>query len=194
MTEEEANKLLRLHVDGLLGPDKAREVDAVLAASPKLQAEFRRLKEDNELLTEALAPLRPSRSARLRVVEAMQLAATDVHRRAQYVADTLPERGWRIFRLCFACVALLVAAMLGHVHHLQPFLPGEIRIGYYVALGLFAIGIILLVAGGLLAQLEARFLSLLSRRDVEPSRLEVLTLEVFGIASLLTAGLLYLLQ
>jgi len=192
MTEEEASQLLRLHVDGLLHPDQAREVDAALSASPELQAEFRNLKEENELLTEALAPLRPSRSARLRVVEAMQLAATDMHRRARHVADALPERGWRIFRLCFAVLALFVAAMLGHFHPLPPFLPDETRIGCYVTLGLFAIGIILLVAGDFLAQLETRFLSLVLQREVEPTRLEVLTLEVFGILSLLAAGIMYL--
>lgn len=192
MTEEEARKLLRLHVDGLLQPNKAREVDAVLAASPSLQAEHRKLREENELLTEALAPLRPSQSARLRVVDAMLLAATDMHRKARHVADTMPEPGWRIFRLCFAGLALVVATLLGRFHHIAPFLPDEIRVAYFVALGLFAIGIILLVAAEPLARVEARFLSLLYQRDVEPSRLEVLVLEVFGILSLLAAGALYL--
>ena len=193
MTEEEALKSLRLRGEGLLHPDKARELDAALAASPKLQAEFCKLKEENELLTEALAPLRPSQSARLRIVEAMQLAATDMHRRARYVAETLPERGWRIFRLAFASLALVVAALLGHYRPLPPLLPAERRVGYFVILGLFALGIIFLVAGNMLAHLEARLLGLVYQRDVEPSRLEILVLEVFGIFSLLAAGVMYLL-
>ncbi|MGD0092335.1 MAG: hypothetical protein ABSE73_20660 [Planctomycetota bacterium] len=194
MTEEEARKLLKLHVDGLLRPDKARQVETVLAASPNLQAEFRKLKEENELLAEALAPLRPTRSARMRVVEAMQLAAGDVHRRVQHVADTLPERGWRIFRLGFASGAVLSAALLGHFHPPPLLLPDEARLAYYVSLGLFAIGIILLVAGKPLAQLEARLVSMVSQRTLDPTRLETLMLEVFGILSILAAGILYLWQ
>src|SRR5258706_10779219 len=109
MTEDEARELLPMYVDGLLKPDDAREVEAVMANAPTLQSEFRRLKDENAevkaLLNEALAPLRPSRSARMRLADAM----VDVHRRAEHVANTLPEKGWRIFRYCFALVALLAA-------------------------------------------------------------------------------------
>src|SRR4051812_41845366 len=96
MTEDEARQLLPMYVDGLLKPDQAREVEAAISTAPKLQAEFKTLKaeanEVNALLNEALAPLRPSRSARMRVTDAM----VDVHRRAEHVANTMPEKGWRI--------------------------------------------------------------------------------------------------
>lgn len=192
MTEEEARKLLPQHADGLLPPEQAGEVEAALAASPQLQTEYRKLKEENELLTEALAPLRPSHSARLRAVEAMQLVATDMHRRAQHVAETLPARGWLIFRLGFAIVALLLATGWSRMHPATALMADEVRLGHYVLLGLFAIGITLVVAGNILAQIEAYLMSLLSPREVKPSRLEILTLEVFGILSVLAAGIMAL--
>lgn len=194
MTDDEARSLLPAYADGLLAPEQAREVEAALAASPQLQAELGKINEENALLTEALAPLRPTRSARMRVAEAMQLAAQDMHRHAQHVADTLPERGWRVFRLSFALVALAVAALLGHFRPLPPFIQGETYVLYYVTLGLFSIGILFLVVGNLLAHLEARAIGMVSQRELEPTRLEVLVLEVFGILSIVTAGVMYLLQ
>src|SRR4051812_30626985 len=111
MTEDEARDLLPMYVDGLLRPEQAREVEAVLAKAPALQTEYKRLKEENlevqNMLNEALAPLRPSRSARMRLSDAM----LDVHRRAEHVANTMPERGWRIFRFGLLVVTLLAAAV-----------------------------------------------------------------------------------
>jgi hypothetical protein len=89
---------------------------------------------------------------------------------------------------------VLSAALLGHFRPPALVLTDEARLAYFVSIGLFAIGIILLVAGRLLAQVEARLLSLVSKRDLEPSRLETLTLEVFGVLSVLAAGVLYLRQ
>ena len=194
MTEDEARTLLPAYADGLLAPKQTGEVEAALAASPRLQAELRKIREENALLTEALAPLRPTRSGRMRVAEAMQLAAQDMHRRAQEVAEMLPERGWRIFRLSFALVALGVAGLLGHFRPPPPFIEGETYVLYYVTLGLFAVGMIFLVVGNPLAHLEARIIGMMSQREVEPTRLEVLTLEVFGILSVVAAGIMYLLQ
>src|SRR6266550_4460300 len=97
MTIDEARTLLSPYVDGVLDAGPARELETVLAASPDLQNEFKQLKEENALLKEALAPLRPSKSSRMRLSDAM----LDVHRKASDVAEALPERGWRIFRLFF---------------------------------------------------------------------------------------------
>jgi len=195
MTEDEARDLLPLYVDGLLKPDQAREIDAAMAKAPKLQAEYKRLKEENAevnaLLNEALAPLRPSRSARMRLTDAM----VDVHRRVEHVANTMPERGWRIFRYVFALVSLLAAFI---VFYRMPRGGGIVRdeglMLHYITLGVFMIGIVFLMCGRMLAELEARLIGKISSRDIEPTRLEILTLEVFGILSILASGALYIFQ
>jgi len=194
MTEQEVRRLLPAFVDGLLQPEQAREVEAAVKASPQLQAELQSIKEENALLSEALAPLRPTRSGRLRVVEAMQLAAQDMHRRAQHVADAMPERAWKIFRLCFAFVTLACWAYVACRRPAPLPAEGESLAGYYVTIGLLVVGITCLVLAPPLAYLESRLLGVFSRRDDEPSRLEVLTLEVFGIVSILAAVVFYLVR
>ncbi|MCY3023307.1 MAG: hypothetical protein NTW87_30380 [Planctomycetota bacterium] len=192
MTDEQARKLLGPYADGLLGIQEAREVEATVAASPQLQAELKKIQEENALLTEALAPLRPTRSARMRVSEAMQQAAEEMHRRAQQMADSLPERGWRVFRLSFAMAAAIVGVLLAYFHPARQVTDQETYLLYYATLGCFAVGVIFLLAGSVLARLEARLVSLVSKEEAEPTRLEILMLEVFGILSILTAGILYL--
>ena len=186
MSETEARSLLPMYAEGLLEPAQAREVEATLDSAPTLKDELRRIREENALLTEALAPLRPSRSARMRLSDAM----FEVHRRAEHVANTLPERGWRIFRICFslASVALGLAAVTTTQMRA---LESENLMVFYATLGIFAIGVSFVLLGGPLAQMEARLLGVFSRGSVEPSRLEVLTLEVFGILSVLAAAALF---
>ncbi|HYG73857.1 MAG TPA: hypothetical protein VEK08_02400 [Planctomycetota bacterium] len=191
MTEDEARVLLPMYADGILPPDEAKQVEAVVAQSPDLQAEVRKLKEENAevhaLLQEALAPLRPSRSARMRLSDAM----LEVHRRAEHIADTMPERGWRIFRYAFALLALIAALLtLLYAPPQDPTKP-ETSWLFIVTVGVFMIGITFLLCGNILADLEARLLSALYSRDVEPTRLEVLTLEVFGIVSIVASSAFY---
>lgn len=185
MTENEARSLLPMYAEGLLEPEKARQIEAVLDAAPSLKDELQKIREENALLTEALAPLRPSRSSRMRLSEAMM----EVHRRAEHVANTLPERGWRVFRLCFALASVAVgfAALSTNPRMLDP----ENVLVFYATLCVFAIGVSFVLLGRLLAQAESRLMGLISRRRVEPSRLEILTLEVFGILSVLSAAALY---
>jgi hypothetical protein len=203
MTEDEARKLLPQYADGLLKPEQARELEEVLAQSPALQSELVEIEEksipleplskgDNlglseELLTEALAPLRPSRSARIRLSDAMQ----DVHRHAEYVANTMPERGWRIFRLGFGLVATAIALLLW-IMFPRTTRNEDGQIFYLLNFGVFMIGILFLLLGRLLAKAEALVIGAISQKEVKPTRLEVLMLEVFGIVSVLSAGVLYL--
>jgi len=205
MTEDEARKLLPQYADGLLKPEQARELEEVLAQSPALQSELVEIEEKSipleplnkgeslelseELLTEALAPLRPSRSARIRLSDAMQ----DVHRHAEYVANTLPERGWKIFRLSFGLVSTLIALVLWLMYP-RTSRSQDAHVVYILNFGVFAIGILFLMLGSLLARAEALVIGAISQKDVKPTRLEVLMLEVFGIVSVLSAGILYLYQ
>jgi hypothetical protein len=194
MTEDEARDLLPMYVDGLLRPEQAREVEAVLAKAPALQTEYKRLKEENlevqNMLNEALAPLRPSRSARMRLSDAM----LDVHRRAEHVANTMPERGWRIFRFGLLVVTLLAAAVALKWFPRAPKLNDEGNMLNYITIGLFINGIIFLLSGRFLADVESRLMNRISKRYTEPSRLEILTLEVFGILSILASAALYIYQ
>jgi hypothetical protein len=194
MTEDEARDLLPMYVDGLLRPEQAREVEAVLAKAPALQTEYKRLKEENlevqNMLNEALAPLRPSRSARMRLSDAM----LDVHRRAEHVANTMPERGWRIFRFGLLVVTLLAAVVALKWFPRAPKLNDEGNMLNYITIGLFINGIIFLLSGRFLADLESRLMNRISKRYTEPSRLEILTLEVFGILSILASAALYIYQ
>lgn len=194
MTEDEARQLLPMYVDGLLKPEQAREIETVLAKAPMLQSECKRLRaeaaEVNALLNEALAPLRPSRSARMKLTDAM----VDVHRRAEHVANTLPERGWRIFRYSFTVAALLAALAIHKIFPRTAMLRDEGIVLAYVTLGVFMIGIIFLLCGRVLGELEARLIGMISSRDIEPTRLEILTLEVFGILSIIASGALYFYQ
>jgi hypothetical protein len=190
MTEQEARELLSPYVDGLLDAERVKELEAVIAGSPGLQAECRKLQEENELLTEVLSPLRPSRSARLRVTEAMMEAVGDVHRHAQHVADTLPERGWRHFRLAVAFVALAAAVVLVQFKPMPPPADGSYWFAG-VTLGLFLLGIVFMIAGRALAHVEARVLAMMGKRDVEPTNLEILLLEVFGFLCAATATVMF---
>ena len=157
-----------------------------------MKEELKTFKEDDTdftdaLLTEALAPLRPSVSARMRVSDAM----LEVHRRAEKVANTLPEYGWRIFRLGFAFAALLGATVLMYFYPRVILNTDEVYLMSYATSGVFIAGLCFLLFGRYLARIEALLFSVLSQRDLEPSRLEILTLEVFGIFCVLASSLMY---
>ncbi len=87
MTIDEARTLLSQYADGLLAHEPARELEGVLARTPVLQDELKQIKEENALLEEALAPLRSSQSARMRLSDAM----LEVHRQATNMAESLPN-------------------------------------------------------------------------------------------------------
>jgi len=192
MTEDEARDLLPMYADGMLEVSQAREVEALVAKTPHLQVEVRKIKEENAevhaLLQEALAPLRPSRSARMKISDAM----VEVHRRAEHVANTMPERGWRIFRYAFALVALVGALLVSmKAPPPDPAKPEAIWLSF-LTLGVFMIGVTFLLCGTSLANFEAKLMSAIRSREIEPTRLEILTLEVFGIVSILASSAFYL--
>jgi anti-sigma factor RsiW len=119
MTVEEARSLLSYYADGLLEPEKAQELEALLAKAPELEAEYRTLKEENSLLSEALKPLRPSQSTRIRLSDAM----VEIHERAAQEADhELAERKRRITHITLllivlALMAILAAAIFYHYYY-----------------------------------------------------------------------------
>jgi len=185
MTEEEARELLPMYADGLLEAARAGELEAVVARVPALKKDLDEMREENALLAEALSPLRPSRSARMRLADAM----FDVHRRAEHVANSMPERGWRIFRLGYAFGAVILAILASR--NAAVLQPQENTLALYTMLGIFCIGLVFVTGGSLLARLEARVVAAVSKGYSEPSRLEVLTIEIFGMLSIVAAVTLY---
>ena len=187
MTIDEARSLLPQYADGLLETEPARELEGLLAETPDLQSELKQLKEENALLEEALAPLRSSRSGRMRLSEAM----VEVHRQATNVAESLPERGWRIFRLSYCFLALVGATLLVQFH---PPSPEALALNGTFILAdvcVYIIGLLFLVCGGAMASAEARLTSSFSIQKMRPSALGVLLVQVFGAVTILGAFGMY---
>lgn len=187
MTIDEARALLSQYADGLLEPEPARQMETLLAETPDLRAELTQLKEENALLEEALAPLRSSKSSRMRLSDAMM----EVHRKATNVAESLPERGWRIFRLSYCLLALVVASLLVQFY---PPTPEALALrGTFIlaTVGVFIIGLLFLLGGGVMAKAEARFTSAMSVQQNKPSALGVLLVQVFGAVTILGSFAMY---
>lgn len=109
MTVEEARSLLSYYADGLLEPEKAQELEALLAKQPELEAEYRTIKEENALLSEALKPLRPSQSTRIRLTDAM----VEIHERSAQEADReIAARKQRITHIVLLVIILGLMAIL----------------------------------------------------------------------------------
>ncbi len=192
MTEKEAFELLPQYTDGLLDDERSRAVAALVDGSPKLQMEVARLKRESaevgELLSEALSPLKPSRSARMRISDAM----LEVHRRAENVANNMPARGWTFFRWVFTAVSVVIAGVAASVQ--RPAALDESVLLFYIGWVLYVVGVLLVLFGHSLADLEARFLGMVTREEPTPTRLEILMLEVFGVCCVIAAAAVFLMQ
>lgn len=188
---DEIRLLLPLYADGLLDSEDSAKVERALAETPELQAELQKLKDENELISEALAPLNPSRSSRMKLSEAMQ----NIHRSAERVANNLPRRDWRIFRVCFS---VLVVGGFIYVWNAFPLPVQEIngeattRLTVPLVLGPFILGVAFLLGAEVLAHGEAWLMNKLLDKHVERTRLEVIMLEAFGITGILASGIIYL--
>lgn len=191
MTSEEVRLLLPLYADGLLSAEEAARVEEALAGQPELQQELSRLREENALITEALAPLNPSRSSRMKLSEAMQ----HIHRQAEHVANQLPRRDWRIFRIAFALLSVVGLVVLWRQFPLPMHeINGEdnSRLTYPLVLGPFVLGVLFLIGAEILAQAETWFMAKLLDKRVERSKLEVTMLEIFGLTGIIGSGIIYL--
>ena len=188
MTVEEAKNLLSEYADGVLDAGHARELEGLLEKTPSLQNELQQLKDENRLLEEALAPLKPSKSARMRLTDKM----IEVHRQATRVAEALPERGSRIFRLVFSFFALGGAVLLAQYRPPENIAPSGGMLLLLIVILLFFVGLSFVLFGLVLARTEAKFMALLSGRKAPLSALGVLTLQVFGVLAVLAAFAMYL--
>jgi len=193
MEVEEARNLLQLYADGLLEPTQARDLEAVLAKAPDLQAEYKTIKEENDLIAEALAPLHASRSGRIRVAEAMR----EVHRQAERVANTLPQGRWRIVRYGFVALSIILYYLLQHFYPVSPQNLDQTRLLTYLltfplSVALLVMGVCFVLGAEQFARAESWITMKLTRRYHERTRLEVLVMEVFGFTSIFAAGFIYI--
>jgi anti-sigma factor RsiW len=108
MTHDEVRRLLVPYADGLLAPEQAKEVEAILSKTPDLQEEFKSIQETNDLLIEALQPLKPTHSTRMRVSEAMQ----DEYQRALQSDKAIADKKFRITGILMIVIGLGVLFIL----------------------------------------------------------------------------------
>ena len=183
MDKDQARDLLGRYADGTLTPEESEAIKLLLAQEPRLEEELHRIRQEDLLLAEALAPLRPNRSARIRLADHMK----DVHARAQAMANSWPQRFWSYFRLVFGYTAIVVAGVLAWFFAL----PGSPIL--LAASGItFVVGLLFMLVGRDLVRLEARVMSYIGGREIKPTHLEALTLELFGFCCILLAAVMYI--
>lgn len=198
LTCAEVHELLSRYTGGMLNTQQERAVDAHLETCAACARELRSLRQEDTLLAEALAGLKPTESFRARV----SLMA-EIRRQAEAMADSLPQRGWTIFRWLFAAGAGLYFVLVAHYFN-EPAMPetftGNVlpEGGYaqlpWVNLTIFALAIFLLLGSRQVAKVESYLSARLGGRlDTGPSRLEILTLEALGLCGIIAAGVFHLL-
>ena len=156
----EVQGLLSPYADGVLQAGKVREVEAHLARCAACRRMLEELKAEGALLSEALKGLRPSDSYRGRVAQMCVRA----RKKAARMAESLPQRGWAIFRwsVAFVAVALFTALWLTRGLPVRPeydlqaeaFLRAASPL-FWVNTGLFVLALLLMLEGRRLAELES---------------------------------------
>lgn len=123
MKFEEARELLVLYGAGRLTPAQTAEFEALLAKSPELQKEVRMLKEEDELLSLALNPLRAGHSTRLRLSAAMADAYNQTTRETD---KALTAKPWRMTKVLLVlllvgliCIFIVGLIVVGEYRHRQ---------------------------------------------------------------------------
>ncbi|MFH0938485.1 MAG: hypothetical protein V1899_04285 [Planctomycetota bacterium] len=114
MTVDEARALLAPYAEGMLNSTQALELEALLSRQPELQAEFKNIKEENELLSQALSPLLSSQSTRMRVSENMANVYAETAREADkaLIKKTQRINRWLMLIIIFGFLTIIVLAML----------------------------------------------------------------------------------
>jgi hypothetical protein len=190
----EARGRLSQYADGALNAEETRRVEAHVAGCEGCARELRLLRSQERLLTDALSGLRPTDSFRGRV----SLLCAQTLEKAERLANSLPERGWRLFRWLFGFVA--VAYFVGLLFAFGPpwrrqpenefeWMMSTLSPFFWVITACYALGFFLLLDAQWLATLECRLAGRLgSETPRRPSRLEVVALEVLGVLAILLCG------
>lgn len=194
----EVRELLGQYANSALPEELALDVERHLEHCGACFAELKAMRAEDELLSDALGDLRPDPPLRAKVAR----ACGEVHRRAEEVANSLPERGWAIFRwglaLLSVCHFVFLSVMLEKgpevINSNAPEAINELiesrSLYQWLNLTLFLLALFLLIGGRLVAAFESWLSSRLGKRpDPGPTRLGVLVLETLGILGVLATSL-----
>lgn len=194
----EVRELLGQYANSALPEELALDVERHLERCGACFAELKAMRAEDELLSDALGDLRPDPSLRAKVAR----ACGEVHRRAEEVANSLPERGWAIFRWGLALLAVCHFVFLSFILK-EPLKPDPAgapdsfaalvqsqSLYEWLNWTLFLLALFLLIGGRLVASFESWLSSRLGKRpDPGPTRLGVLVLETLGILGVLATSL-----
>lgn len=183
---------------GALDPLQALDVEAHLGRCAACAQELRAMQSEDELLSEALSPLRPDASFRARVAN----ACLQIHRHAEDMANSLPPRGWKIFRYSFALLSVLYFVGLSlWVYPAPPVDTAGVEAIedaslslFWVNLTIYGLALFLLLGSRVVTSLEGWIAGRLEGYPLHgPSRLEVLTLEALGVCGVVAAAVFHFL-
>ena len=159
LTCAQCKDLLSQYVDGALSAEHSGEVRSHVKTCKGCSNELRILQAQEDLLIEALSSIKPSASHRGRVARMCE----DVHVKAEKVANSLPDRGWAIFRWGVALAAFtgfIFGQVVYGVPNKHPSLSdlaissGEISNLYRINALMFLVALAFLVQGHRVAQLK----------------------------------------
>ena len=194
---QEVKDQLSRYTSGTLDAALERDMDAHLEGCDACARELIAYRQEDELLTEALADLKPTESFRARV----SLMA-EIQRQAEQMAESIPQRGWTIFRWIFALLAVGCFLYVSLVVKPPPPPPeqftgagvvqSEVVALYWVNATIFSLALFLLLGSRLVAKVESWASAKLGGRlDTGPSRLEILTLEALGLCGVVAASVFH---
>ncbi|MBI3831368.1 MAG: zf-HC2 domain-containing protein [Planctomycetes bacterium] len=199
ITCADVREVLSQYAAGSLSSETTSNLDAHLETCDTCARELIAMRQEDELLSDALSELRPNASFRAKVSN----LCTEVHKHAEGLANSIPMRGWAIFRWGFALVGL--AVFLGVSIWSMPQaealnVPGAETVAaadrsffFWINGSVFAMALFLLLGSNLVNHLENWLAAKIGNRPERgASRLEVLTLEAMGICGVVAASLILL--
>ncbi|MCW8131178.1 MAG: zf-HC2 domain-containing protein [Planctomycetota bacterium] len=193
----ESRELLSQYAAGSLESGLTDLVDRHLEGCDACARELIAMRKEDDLLTEALSDLKPNASFRARVSDLCE----QVHRSAEGIANSIPQRSWTAFRWTFAALSVAIFAGLSLIKPPQPealnivgaesIASADRTYFFWINASIFALALFLLLGSTLVSRLEGwigRKVGHANERGA--SRLEVLTLEAMGICGVLAASVI----
>jgi hypothetical protein len=192
MNCEEARLKMDAHLSGKLSGEFLRELETHLAQCAECAQELQWRHQEEELLGQAMAELRPSASVRMRLAE----ACAQVRRKAESMIDLLPERWWLWVRWTYAALMvtghtvffLSVRSGMG-LPQIGSEIPETRALVYWANLFGAFLSLVFLLGGRLIAEFNAFIGGGFAGRRPEPRRMEILIIHLMGAIGLLTTFL-----
>jgi len=192
----EAREFISQYAAGSLDEGTAKLIEAHLDGCDPCARELLALRREDDLISDALAEIRPNDSFRVRVSK----LCGKVQQRAEGIADSVPQSGWTVFRWSAAvAVSVLFAVLSLRTPGPQP---EALRIAgmdavqdggggwfFWATASVFAMALFLLLGSTLVNRIENWIAARIGNRpERNATRLEVLTLEAMGLCGALAAS------